>query len=199
MVVGISNGFIVSKVVGYYTPFMYLGTILVSTATGLMATISPKSTTATWVGFQILFGAGLGMGLQQPLIAVQVVLKSEDAPLGLSAVLFGHTLGQTVFVSIAQNVLLNILQDEFRDKVPSVDPDIILNTGATSLTTQIPAADLKEAIHLYNYSITRAFAVAVGLSCFSIIGAALAEWKSVKKHGDSNHADENAPAQSEAT
>jgi hypothetical protein len=47
---------------------------------------------------------------------------------------------------------------------------------------------------VYNYSITRTFLVAVGLSCFSIFGALLIEWKSVKKDGD-NKVHEEHPSE----
>jgi hypothetical protein len=194
LVVGITTGFTVSKV-GYYTPFMYFATIILSIATGLLTTLKPNSSTARWIGFQILYGTGFGLAIQQPLLAVQVVLKPEDAPLGMSAIIFAHTFGQTVFISVAENVFLNFFRDELSRQVPSIDPNIILNAGATSLIGLVPAGDLAAVVQVYNYAITRIFFVAVGLCCFSIVGAAIMEWKSVKKDKSTHTVDEERQAE----
>ncbi|TGO14892.1 hypothetical protein BTUL_0047g00540 [Botrytis tulipae] len=44
---------------GYYTPFVYAGSIIMSIGTGLLMTVQPQYTSrAKWVGFQILIRAG---------------------------------------------------------------------------------------------------------------------------------------------
>ena len=48
--------------IGYYTPFSILAAILMSIGLGLCGMLGVHSSTGDWVGFQILFGAGRGMG-----------------------------------------------------------------------------------------------------------------------------------------
>jgi hypothetical protein len=39
-----------------------------------------------WIGYQALVGIGIGMGMQQPMIAVQAVLDISQVPIGTSIV-----------------------------------------------------------------------------------------------------------------
>ena len=39
-----------------------------------------------WIGYQLLFGAGVGFGMQQSIIAVQAVLELKDVATGTAVV-----------------------------------------------------------------------------------------------------------------
>ncbi|KAF2499315.1 MFS general substrate transporter, partial [Lophium mytilinum] len=62
----ISGGLV--TVIGYYTPFMLASTILMTIGAGLLTTFETDTGHAKWIGFQFLFGAGVGLGMQQTLI-----------------------------------------------------------------------------------------------------------------------------------
>jgi hypothetical protein len=49
---------------GYYLPFSVAGAILIAIGNGLLATLSPSTSTGKWIGYQILLGVGRGIGLQ---------------------------------------------------------------------------------------------------------------------------------------
>ena len=53
---------------GYYAPFMILGTIFGAIGVGLLSTLTPDSGHAKWIGYQCIAGIGIGFGMQQPLI-----------------------------------------------------------------------------------------------------------------------------------
>jgi hypothetical protein len=72
------------SVVGYYTPFMIASVILMTVGAGLLTTFEVDSGHAKWIGYQVLFGAGVGLGMQQTLIAVQTALPLPDVPIGTS-------------------------------------------------------------------------------------------------------------------
>lgn len=63
--------------VGYYTPFAILSPFLTATGAGLLTTLKPGTSTAKIFGYQILLGAGTGIGFHQPIIAAQTVLAKE--------------------------------------------------------------------------------------------------------------------------
>ncbi|KAJ2992653.1 hypothetical protein NUW58_g2094 [Xylaria curta] len=165
---------------GYYTPFMIFGTIFASIGGGLLTTWTPETNTGTWIGYQILFGLGVGAGLQQPLIAVQTVLDINDVPIGTSVIAFMQTLGGALFVSVGNNVFNNKLIEELGHRVPSIDPRIVLSAGTTNLQKTLPADLLPAVILSYNNALTTAFIVATALATVTIIGAGFMEWKSVK-------------------
>jgi len=127
-----------------------------------------------------MFGTGVVLGMQQTLIAVQTVLPKQDVPIGTAIMIFSQTLGGAIFISVAQNVFTNRLLTNLQAVVPGLDPAIVLATGATSLQDQIPQQFLEGVQRAYSDSIMSTFYVAVAMACFSLLGSAAFEWKSVK-------------------
>lgn len=64
--------------------------------------------------------------------------------------------------------------------VPDLDPNIVLNAGATTLTKTVPAEYLTGVRVAYNNAIMNCFYVATAMAVLSIFGALAFEWKSVK-------------------
>jgi len=167
-------------VTGYYTPFCIASSILAAIGAGLCSTFTVNTGHPKWIGYQLLFGVGLGLGLQQPLIAVQAVLPAADVPIGTAIVMFSQTLGGALFVSVAQNVFENRLLQGLQASVSDLDPAIVVNGGATSLVKNVPPADLAKVLVAYNNTLTQVFYVAIAMAALSLIGSLLMEWKSVK-------------------
>ncbi|KAI0021659.1 putative efflux pump [Xylariomycetidae sp. FL0641] len=179
VVLSMAAGGLVSAV-GYYTPFMLAGSVLMAVGAGLLTTFTPDTPRAVWIGYQVLYGAGVGCGMQQPLMAVQTVLDLADVPVGTSLVVFLQTLGGALFVSVGQNVFTNELVAQLAAHVPGIDPDAVLAAGATNLQKTL-SPDLLPAVTLsYSNALTTSFIVAAALAVFTIFGSALVEWKSVK-------------------
>ncbi|KAI1428104.1 putative efflux pump [Xylaria sp. FL1777] len=165
---------------GYYTPFMIFGSVLAAIGGGLLTTWKPHISTGVWIGYQILFGIGVGASLQQPLIAVQTVLSIDDVPVGTSLIAFMQTLGGSLFVSVGNSVFNNKLVEELMLHLPSVDPYEIIKVGSTNLQKTLPADILPDVILSYSNALTTAYIVATALAAISILGAGFMEWKSVK-------------------
>ncbi|KAI0137054.1 putative efflux pump [Xylariales sp. AK1849] len=165
---------------GYYAPFMIAGTILMSVGAGLISMFNPDTPSSVWIGYQIVYGAGVGLGMQQPLMAVQTALDIKDVPTGTSVIVFLQTLGGALFVSVAQSIFTNQLVESLATYVPELDPSIVLVTGATNLQHTVPAEFLSGVILAYSTALTKAFLVSVGLAAFTIIGSIFIPWKSVK-------------------
>ncbi|KAJ6473219.1 major facilitator superfamily domain-containing protein [Mycena sanguinolenta] len=171
---------VVITAIGYYTPFMILSSLMMGVGAGLISTFAVNTGHAHWMGYQILFGLGAGFGMQQPIMAAQTVLSLEDIPTGTSLIMFGQTLGGSLFVSVAQNVFTNKLKDGLASHVPSLNPAIVLSAGATSLRNAVDAQYLPAVISAYNDALVSAFYVSVAMACLSLGGALAIEWKSVK-------------------
>ncbi|KAI1346161.1 putative efflux pump [Xylaria sp. FL0043] len=167
-------------VFGYYTPFMIFGSIIAAIGGGLLTTWKPDVSTGVWIGYQIVFGIGVGAGLQQPLIAVQTVLGIDDVPVGTSVIAFMQTLGGALFVSVGNSVFNNKLVQELVEHVPSMKPEDIIMVGSTNLQKVLPANILPDVILSYNNALTTAYIVSTALAAVSIFGAVFVEWKSVK-------------------
>ncbi|KAJ5804551.1 uncharacterized protein N7518_000854 [Penicillium psychrosexuale] len=179
VVASILSGIIITFV-GYYTPFMIAGTVLLAIGYGLMSMFHTDTSKAVWIGYQIIAGAGAGLGMQQSMIAVQVVLDIPDIPTGTAIIVFAQTLGGALFVSIGNNVFRNKLIEYLAKYTPNLNPASILNTGATGLQSAVSKADLPGVLLAYNNAITQTFMVGAAVAAASMIGALGVEWKSVK-------------------
>ncbi|KAL9117854.1 MAG: hypothetical protein Q9187_005603 [Circinaria calcarea] len=177
MVIG--SGVLTTKL-GYYTPFVYGSVVLMSIGAGLLTTLTPESGPGKWIGYQVLFGFGTGLGFQQPVIAAQTVLKLEDIPIGTAALLFIQLLGGALFVSVGSNIFNNKLVSNLAAALPDVRPDEIVSAGATGLKNIVRPQDLPTVLVAYNAALTKTFQIALVLACLSALGAVLFEWKSVK-------------------
>ncbi|PSK60653.1 hypothetical protein B9Z65_803 [Elsinoe australis] len=177
----IISGGLVQKI-GYYTPFMIVAACIMPIGAGLISTWKVNSGANHWIGFQVVLGIGMGMGLQQPNIAAQTVLPRKDTSIGVSLIVLCQTLGGGIFASVAQNVLNTSLIKNLANFPVRIDAHQIVNAGATDIRKIIPAENLPEFLVLYNNAITRAFTVAVGCGSVLILGALAMEWASTKKN-----------------
>ncbi|KAH7305758.1 major facilitator superfamily domain-containing protein [Stachybotrys elegans] len=175
----IGSGALVSKL-GYYTPLMILGTAIMIVGCGLLSTVRVNSPDAEVVGFQVLFGVGMGLALIQPINAGQTVLSREDIPTGLTVINFMNFVGGTVFVGVCQSILTHTLTDELRRNVPDLDVASILRNGATSLSGSVTPEQRPLFINAYNAGLVNVFYCAMALSAFAFIASCFLEWRTVK-------------------
>ena len=171
---------VIVSVVGHYTPFMLVSTVLMSVGYGLISTFQPDTGSGTWIGYQILAGAGVGFGMQQPLMAVQAVLSDRDLPTGTAVVVFTQTLGGSLFVSVSQNVFSNKLVEYVGTYAPGLDASVVLSAGATSIQKIIPSEFLDGVTLAYNDALMQTFLVSAALAATTIVGSGFMEWRSVK-------------------
>nr|GAT48883.1 DHA14-like major facilitator [Mycena chlorophos] len=179
VVASIFAGGVITKI-GYYAPFMIAASAVAAIGTGLISTLKVNSNHTRWIPFEIICGLGIGMGMQQPMLAAQVVLDLVDVPTGVSIIMFSQTLGGALFISIGDNVFTNKLVSGLVANVPGLNPEIVLSTGATSLTSSFSPAQLPGVLAAYNDALVAAYYVSVAMCCLSMIGALVMEWKSVK-------------------
>src|SRR3569833_2393090 len=155
-------GFGVS-VTGYYTPFMIFGAALLVISAALATTWELSSHAAKWIGYQVLFSAGAGLGIQQAHTAAQPLLAAAEVPTGALELNIAQILSGTVWISVAQNILTRQLLKGLATSVPDLDPKTILDTGASGLrSTAIGKQSLDGVLEVYIFALTRIFFCAVG-------------------------------------
>ncbi|OGM49400.1 MFS toxin efflux pump [Aspergillus bombycis] len=165
---------------GYYTPFMLITPAIAAIGAGLLSTLQANSSAGIWIGYQVVYGAGVGCGLQQPMVAVQGALPPADLPLATVIVVFMQTIGGSIFMSVGQNVFQNQLLRNLATQAPGVDAAQVLRAGATMLRDTVPSEMLPGALRAYNSAITEAFYVAVAMAVLALPGALAVQWISVK-------------------
>ncbi|KAF3490686.1 aflatoxin efflux pump [Arthroderma uncinatum] len=182
IVAQIGGGFINQKI-GYYTPLGIFGVTVMCVGAGLLTTLQVDSSEGSWIGYQILYGIGMGFCFQTSNLATQTVLPKPQVPIGMALMFFGQLLGAAVFVSVGENVLSNQLQKRL-SKIPGYNPAFISSAGATTLIDSVPPELRGVALSAYNESLRRVFQIGLVMSCLGVLGIYSLEWKSVKKPGN---------------
>ena len=173
-------GILVSKI-GYFAPPAIVGAAIGTVGCGLLSTLQVDSGPGRWVGYQVLTSTGLGMAVQQGVIAVQTVLTLEHIPVGIAAIISMQSLGGAVFVSVGNNILQNILNQATTEKaLAGIDVKAVIAAGATQFRSVVPAESLPALLVAYNYALQKDFTAAIPLCGLAFIVAFGLEWRSVR-------------------
>lgn len=187
VVSSMGSGILISKI-GYYTPFFYISTVMMPIGAGLLSTLKPGTGHSKWIGYQIIFGLGLGFGNQQPLNVVQTILDRPDIATGSALVMFLRFLGSSIFLPVAQNLFISGLSSRVSHNIPNVDPNQIANAGATDIKDLVPASYLPTLLIDYNDAIMVLFYMMAGTSAATVFGCIPIEWRSLKARAQSDKA-----------
>ncbi|KZF24112.1 putative MFS aflatoxin efflux pump [Xylona heveae TC161] len=185
MVIGSILAGITTSKIGYYTPFAIVGSCIMSVGAGLLTTLQIDTGEGKWIGYQVLYGFGMGLCFQQPNLAVQTVLPTEDVPIGLALMFFSQLLGAAVFVSVGENVLGNQLLHRLSG-VPGFKSSLITSGGVTSLLNSLSTNHRETIVAAYNEALRRVFQIGLILSSITVLGAGALEWRSILKKPEAN-------------
>ncbi|KAL4751927.1 hypothetical protein BDW72DRAFT_172467 [Aspergillus terricola var. indicus] len=175
------SGALVAQV-GFFAPFFIASSVVMSVGAGLCLLLDVHTSTSKWVGYQFLYGFGVGLGFQQGTVAAQAVLPFNDVALGTAVVVFLQVLGGSIFVSVAQSQFTSRLVANLLElNIPGISPEDIVHAGATALRDLVPEESLPQVLVAYNDAIIKALRVGVITAAISLLGAVGVEWKNMKK------------------
>ncbi|KAL0940054.1 MFS multidrug transporter [Colletotrichum truncatum] len=175
----LGGGILVGKL-GYYLPWAVGGTAVTIIASGLFTTLTPTTPTAQWVIFQLLTGAGRGVVLQIPSIAVQANLPPEQISYGMSFVTFSQFMGSAVALAIGNAIFVGALKTDLPRFAPNVDPDLVIEAGATGFRKAVAEAALPGVLMAYVSSINKEFYLSLGLALASFCFSWGLGWKDIR-------------------
>jgi hypothetical protein len=170
-------GGIFVSVTGYYIPLMWISVVLTSVAAGLLTTLTVDSSSGKWIGYQIIYGIGGGLGYQQGITAAQTVLKPADIAIGTALMVFVQNFGGTIFISAANNVFVARLVRNLAIVVPDLNSQVITSAGATGIKQVVTPEEYPLVLVAYNSAVMEVFKIALILACLCAIGAAGMEWR----------------------
>ncbi|KAM0344323.1 hypothetical protein ACHAPU_007681 [Fusarium lateritium] len=179
----ISGG--ITQRIGYYVPAMIVGPCVMAIGQGLLTTFKPDTGSSHWIAYQFLVGFGIGLGMQTAGLAVQATLPKEDVPIGISITFFSQQIGGSIFVSVGQSVLNGRLMERLAG-IPGLNPQSVVDIGATDLDKVVPSEYMPKVTNAYNYAITRIFFVSLALAMAQLVCALFAEWRNIKPKTESS-------------
>ncbi|KAM0252253.1 hypothetical protein ACHAP5_001239 [Fusarium lateritium] len=175
----------VTQRIGYYVPTMIVCPCILAIGQGLLTTFKPDTGSSHWIAYQFLVGFGIGLGMQASGLAVQTTLPKQDVPIGVSITFFAQQLGGSIFVSVGQSVLNGRLMGRLSG-IPGLDPQTVVDTGATDMHKVVSSDYMPRVTGAYNYAITRIFFVGLALALVQLLCALCVEWRSIKPKTESS-------------
>ncbi|CAG7933235.1 unnamed protein product [Penicillium olsonii] len=188
-------GGILASVVGYYTPFLLISSVITSIGAGLLSTLKVDSTIGYWFGYQVLMCAGVGVGAQNAVLVASVAVAPADLAITTSILTFVQTLSSAIFLPIGQSIFQNQLSANMISLLPDIDIAFIMHSGATGFRDYLEPNQLSLALQAYNKALCQTFYVGVATAALSILGPIFMEWLSLKpqvkmeKEGDESSED----------
>ncbi|KAI1097906.1 putative MFS transporter [Jackrogersella minutella] len=174
------GGFVVQRI-GYYLPSVMLGTTLASIGSGLISTLQVTTSVGRWVGYQVIYGLGVGMVVQMPFIAIQTLIPRPNIPSALAILIFTQYFGAALFVTAAQSIFNNSMRQKLSETAPGVDIEKIMVGGATAVRSLVSGHQLYEVLAAYAVSVDRVMYLAAALGAVAFgFGCGLG-WKDIRK------------------
>ncbi|KAJ5921198.1 hypothetical protein N7466_009524 [Penicillium verhagenii] len=166
---------------GYYYPFMLVSSVLTPIASGLLTTIEYNDSLVKTTMLLAFLGAGVGLGLQAPMFAVQTVLPDKDIATGVAITAFTGFLASSLFVSVSAVLFQSRLAIEVEQYAPGTNGSIFDQGGLANVREQIGSARLGAVLAGYDEAVIQTLYIPVVLASLSVLASVAMERRSVKK------------------
>lgn len=164
------SGQIISRT-GRYKKFMIAGAVLLTTGLGLMGTIHFDTSFGLVGLYLVIIGAGVGMLMQNLVLAVQNTLDVKEIGSGTSTVAFFRTLGGALGVSALGVVLSHRVTSLIASGLAGlgIDPSAMGSSGAIPDLSTLPEPVRIVVEQAFGNAIADLFLVAAPVALVSLI------------------------------
>jgi hypothetical protein len=165
----------------HYWAFLFLGPMLTAVGAGLIFTLQDSLPTNLLIGYQILYGAGVGACLNHCLVAIHQEYErkklSHLIPQATALYTFAQFLGGDLGISIASTVFFNQvrfglsardelfilmslqLQSKLLTLAPAADPKLV--SSSVGYIFSLPEAERQGAVLAYSRSLSSIYIVSM--------------------------------------
>lgn len=105
----------------------------------------------------------------------------SQVSVALAIVIFSQLFGGALFLSFAQTEFTNGLTTLIPVHAPGVNPQTVIEAGASAVRQAVPEAALEGVLEAYNTTINRVFYLAAASAAAMFIFCWGLGWKSIKK------------------
>jgi EmrB/QacA subfamily drug resistance transporter len=166
---------------GHWKPYLVVGSILLTAGAILLSTIHYDTNFVLVSVYMFLLGAGVGMTMQNLVLAVQNTAKPSEIGVSSSGVTFFRSLGGTVGVSLMGAALATRVTDLFGESRERIGTALAglgadgakwaerLQSGTLPQVSTMPEALRVIVEDIYAQGISSAFLIAVPFAVISII------------------------------
>ncbi|MDP5181239.1 DHA2 family efflux MFS transporter permease subunit [Blastococcus sp. BMG 814] len=185
---------------GRWKAYLTAGSVLVVAGFALLATIDHETGMVPFSAFLFVLGVGIGMSMQNLVLAVQNTVAARDLGAASSAVAFFRSLGGTIGVSVLGAVLSNHVGDLIREgmvRSPGAAEAAAAGGGDVGLADFADApAPVQELIRLsYGDATGRVFLISAVVALVAVLAVLFIREVALRTEtGDERERTERAPA-----
>lgn len=120
------------------------------------------------------------MSLLQPILAIQNTLGATDIAVGMSTLIFAQNMITSVLNSVASTVFNSGLRTQIPRYAPSIDPETVIEAGASRIRDVVPASELRHVLMGYVRAVDQVYYITLasfGLSCAVVWGLG---WRDIR-------------------
>lgn len=165
---------------GQFGYLMILGSVFASIGCGLLYMLEIDTGSGKWIGYQIVAGIGMGLGIQLPIIVNQAIVDPSDLASASAFTLFVQTITGAFWVSAGQAAFANRLVQKLPQLAPGVDPRMVVATGATELRKVFSSEQLAGILEAYMDGLRLTFLLCVVLACVGVLVSLFPKWVNLK-------------------
>ncbi|ROV95677.1 hypothetical protein VMCG_07579 [Cytospora schulzeri] len=176
-------------------PYQLASTLLMTAGMALLYELDVDSSKAWYVGAEVLFGFGVGLGNQVPVTAVQGLSEPEDVPSSTAFMFMCQSGSGAVFIVVAQSIFANCLLHALQTTAPNLDATQVMGTGASEIHDIFTGDDLDAVLKAYMVGLKDVFACALAGSALAAIVALIIPLKKLPDHGKKDTEDTVTEAQ----
>ncbi|KAG8815924.1 hypothetical protein FRC19_000679 [Serendipita sp. 401] len=176
------------NVKGHYLSMLIVGPMIAAVGAGLLFTIDEHTSNPKLIGYQIIFGFGLGIAFQLPVMAIQAEYADtpELIPQASSLLTFLQLLGGVVGIAIAGTIFNNQLVKELAaNDTQSVLTPEMLQAVKQSVTVifQLDPTVRDLVVHSYVKALDYTFIYSVPTSALAGFAAMIVKNWNLKERG----------------
>ncbi|KAK7039735.1 major facilitator transporter-like protein [Favolaschia claudopus] len=159
---------------GHLWPFLVAGPIILAIGSGLLYTLTPTTSSAKIIGFQILAGAGTGMGMQNSMMALQAVFRDEPRLIGQATSMgsFMGFLGGTIGLGIAEPVFASELTKKLLAYAPEA-PLQVVKESPVAIYTELEPEMIVAVVRSYSEALRVVYVIGVPVAGIALLATLL--------------------------
>lgn len=179
----------VITITGVFKPCLVIGPAVAAVGAGLLMLLNRETSTARWIGFQILLGVGAGCCLSIPLMLSQTenVVNTKDVSattpviicktslyftppsIPITSPTVAQSVGSAIVLPSAQGIFQSQLIKSLRQFIPEIQPLAVLAAGVVSSSiSALPPSTLPGIKQSYMNAVRYALALGVPLAGLSL-------------------------------
>ncbi|GAA2641472.1 MDR family MFS transporter [Dactylosporangium fulvum] len=159
---------------GRIKPYIVAGTIVLVAGFGVLSTIDHETSLYFVGGGMLLVGVGVGMSMQNLVLAVQNTVRLKDIGAASSTVAFFRSLGGTIGVSVLGAVLARRVTDNITHSMAAAGVQAPAGGDTSNLNlSALPAAMQHIVRAAYGDATGHIFLISAGIAVIGVIAALL--------------------------